>query len=146
MSQIAMQISMLGTSTLYANCVVYWIQLCSQVCIISMLCIICVYIIWAYTLKHIMMTSSNGNIFRVSGHLCGNSPVSGEVPAQGQWRGAFMFSFIWARINGWVNTCEASDLRRIRPYYDVTVMYTYAYASTLDANCVVSRIQLFMSK
>ena len=25
-----------------------------------------------------MMTSSNGNIFRVTGHLCGNSPVPGE--------------------------------------------------------------------
>ena len=30
----------------------------------------------------LMMTSSNGNISRVTGHLCGNSPVSGEFPAQ----------------------------------------------------------------
>ena len=30
----------------------------------------------------VMMTSSNGNIFRVTGHLCGNSPVSGEFHAQ----------------------------------------------------------------
>ena len=30
-----------------------------------------------------MMTSSNGNIFRVTGSLCaGNSPVTGEFPAQ----------------------------------------------------------------
>ena len=29
-----------------------------------------------------MMTSSNGNIFRVTDHLCGNSPVTGEFPAQ----------------------------------------------------------------
>ena len=29
------------------------------------------------------MTSSNGNIFRVTGHLCGNSPVTGEFPTQG---------------------------------------------------------------
>ena len=29
-----------------------------------------------------MITSSNDNIFRVNGHLCGNSPVSGEFPAQ----------------------------------------------------------------
>ena len=28
------------------------------------------------------MTSSNGNIFRVTGHLCGNSLVPGEFPAQ----------------------------------------------------------------
>ena len=29
-----------------------------------------------------MMPSSNGNIFRVTGHLCGNSPVLGEFPSQ----------------------------------------------------------------
>ena len=29
-----------------------------------------------------MMTSSNGNIFRVSGPLCGSSPATGEFPAQ----------------------------------------------------------------
>ena len=29
-----------------------------------------------------MMTSSNGNIFRVTGPLCGNTPVPGEFPAQ----------------------------------------------------------------
>ena len=38
-----------------------------------------------------MMTSSNGNIFRVSGLSAGNSPVTGEFPSQGQWRGALMF-------------------------------------------------------
>ena len=30
----------------------------------------------------IMMTSSNGNIFRVTGLCAGNSPVTGEFPAQ----------------------------------------------------------------
>ena len=29
-----------------------------------------------------MMTSSNGNIFRVTEHLCGNSLVTGEFPSQ----------------------------------------------------------------
>ena len=29
-----------------------------------------------------MMTSSNGNTFRVTGHLCGESPVTGEFPTQ----------------------------------------------------------------
>ena len=29
-----------------------------------------------------MMMSSNGNIFTVTGYLCGNSPVPGEVPTQ----------------------------------------------------------------
>ena len=29
-----------------------------------------------------MMTSSNGNIFRVTGHLCGEFTASGEFPTQ----------------------------------------------------------------
>ena len=33
-----------------------------------------------------------------------------------------MFSLICARINVWVNNCEAGDLRRIRPHYDVTIV------------------------
>ena len=31
---------------------------------------------------HIMMTSSNGNIFRITGHLCGEFIGPGEFPAQ----------------------------------------------------------------
>ena len=38
------------------------------------------------------------------------SPVNS--PHKGQWRGALMFSLIYARINGWVNNREAGDLRR----------------------------------
>ena len=41
---------------------------------------------------------------------------------KGQWRGAFIFSLICARINGWVNNREAGDLRRYRSHYDVIVM------------------------
>ena len=68
-------------------------------------------------LMHVM-TSSNGNIFHVTGH----SPVNS--PHKGQWRGALMFSFIC--INGWVNNREAVDLRRHRAPYDVTVMKTWS--------------------
>ena len=35
------------------------------------------------------MTSSNGNIFRVTGPLCGNSPVTGEFPSQRPVRRGF---------------------------------------------------------
>ena len=56
------------------------------------------------------MTSSNGNFFRVTGHLCG------------QWREALVFSLICVWINGWVNNREAGDLRCYRAHYDVTVM------------------------
>ena len=35
----------------------------------------------SYHVRHFMMTSSNGIIFRVTGHLCGNSPVPAQRPA-----------------------------------------------------------------
>ena len=43
-------------------------------------------------------------------------------PHKGQWRGALMFSSIYAWINVWVNNREAGDLRRHHAHYDVTVM------------------------
>ena len=52
----------------------------------------------------------------------GNSPVSGEFPHKGQWRGALVFSLICARINDWVNNGDTGDLRRFHTHYDVTVM------------------------
>ena len=58
---------------------------------------------------HGMMRSSNRNIFRVTGHLCGE-------------RGALVFSLICARIYGWVNNRKAGDLRRYSAGYDFTVM------------------------
>ena len=71
------------------------------------------------------MTSSNGNIFRVTGHSCGEftgdrSPVNS--PHKGQWRGALMFPLICVGINDWVNNGEAGDLRRYRVHYDVIAM------------------------
>ena len=55
----------------------------------------------------VMMTSSNGNIFRFTGHL---------------WRRALMFSLICTRLNGWVNNREAGDFRRHPTQYDAIVM------------------------
>ena len=52
----------------------------------------------------------------------GNSPITGELSSQSQWRGALMFSLICAWIKGWVNNREAGDLRRHRTHYDVIVM------------------------
>ena len=69
-----------------------------------------------------MMTSSNGNIFRVIGHLCGEFTGPVKSPHKGQWRGALMFSLIYAWINCWVNNRKAADLRRFRAHYDVIVI------------------------
>ena len=48
------------------------------------------------------------------------SPVN--FPHKGQWRGALMFSLIWAWMNGWINNGKASDLRHYLAHYEVTVM------------------------
>ena len=48
------------------------------------------------------------------------SPVNS--PQKGQWRGALMFSLIFAWTNDWVNNRGAGDLRRHRAHYDVIVM------------------------
>ena len=41
-----------------------------------------------------------------------------------------MFSSVCSRINGWVNICDAGDLRRRPAHYDVTVMYIVSNSST----------------
>ena len=48
------------------------------------------------------------------------SPVN--FPHKGQWRGALMFSLIYAWINDWVNNRGAGELRRQHGHYDVIVM------------------------
>ena len=72
-----------------------------------------------------MMTSSAGNIFRVTGHLCGEFTgffLPMNSPHKGNWRGALMFSLIGTWINDWVNNRKPGDLRRNCAHYDVTVM------------------------
>ena len=72
-----------------------------------------------------MMSSWNGNIFRVTGHLCGEFYRSSvNSPHKGQWRGALMFSLICAWINDWVNSRGASELRRHRAHNNVIIMAT----------------------
>ena len=46
-----------------------------------------------------MITSSNGNIFRVTGPFVGNSSSPVNSPQKGQWRGALMFSLIRGPIH-----------------------------------------------
>ena len=72
---------------------------------------------------HSMMTSSNGNIFRVTGPLCGEFTGPGEFPTQRPVTRSFdVFFFICVWINNWVNNREAGDLRRYSGHYDVIVM------------------------
>ena len=69
-----------------------------------------------------MMTSSNGNIFRVTGHLCGEFTGHRWIPRTKVSDAELWFFFDCAWINDWVNNREAGDLRRHRRHYDVNVM------------------------
>ena len=60
------------------------------------------------------------------------SPVNS--PHKGQWRGALMFSLIYARINDWLNTGEASDLRRRHAHYD---SYTPSPVFFFNPTCII---------
>ena len=68
-----------------------------------------------------MMTSTNGNIFRITGPSCGE--FTSEFPSQRPVTQSFdVFFDIHAWTNGWVNNWDADDWRRHRAHYDVTVM------------------------
>ena len=55
---------------------------------------------------------------------------------KGQWRGALMFPFICAIINGWANNHGAGDLRRRGVHYDVTVMTYIQWGFTSSMICI----------
>ena len=55
----------------------------------------------------------------------GNSPVTGEFPAQRSVTRAMMFSLICAWINDWVHNREAGDLRHHHAHYDVIIMHSF---------------------
>ena len=85
-----------------------------------------------------MMTSSNGNIFRVTGPLCGEFTGPGEFPTQRPvTRSFYVLICVW--INGWVNNREAGDLRPHRGHYDVDVMCTCISTKTTDLACIYSQ-------
>ena len=69
------------------------------------------------------MTSWNGNIFRVTGHLCGEFAGTRWIPLT-KASDVELWCFLWSApwINGWLNNCMAGDLRRHRAHYDVSVI------------------------
>ena len=69
-----------------------------------------------------MMTSSNGNFFRVTDPLLGEFTGHRWIPLTKASDAGLDFSLIWAWLNLWANNCEAGDLRRHRVHYDVIVM------------------------
>ena len=77
-----------------------------------------------------MMTSSQGNIFCVTGLFVRGihrSPLNS--PRKGQWRGALILSLIWAWTNDRVNKRDAGDFIRQRAHYDIGVMMIHSKLS-----------------
>ena len=69
------------------------------------------------------MPSSNGNIFRVTGPLCGEFTVHRWIPlTKANDAEPWCFFFICAWMNDWVKNREAGILRRHRAHYDVRLM------------------------
>ena len=66
----------------------------------------------------VMMTSSNGHIFRVTDHLCGEFTGDRWIPrTKASDAELLFFSLICALINSWVNNDEAGDLRPTCPLW-----------------------------
>ena len=86
----------------------------------------------------IMMKPSNGNIFRVTGHLCGSSPVTGEFPAQRPVTRSFDVFF---DLNGWISNRKAADLRSHRAHYDVIVMHCNLRIHSTGSRCTVAIVR-----
>ena len=94
-----------------------------------------------------MVTSSNGNIFRVTVHLCGEFTFTGEFPAQRPVTRSFD-----VRLNEWLSKqCEAGDLRRYRAHHDAIVMIQMSHFSIhliviAGHKAKVNRKSLFLNK
>ena len=80
---------------------------------------------------HVMVTSSNGNIFRVTGHLCWEFTAPRWIPHTKASDAELWYFFICVWINAWINNREAGGLRRYRAHYDVTVMWAQFLPSSV---------------
>ena len=91
-----------------------------------------------------MMTSLNGNIFRVTGHLCGEFTGPRWLPCT-KASDAELFCFLWcAWINRWVNYGKVGDLRRHRTHYDVIVINSHRFRS-VSIRPPIAEIRLFQN-
>ena len=105
--------------SLIANSFFAWSQLTNSVFPFSLL--------WygSHQVPYFMMTSSNGNIFRVTGQFCGEFTGLRWIPHT-KASDAELWYLICVWINGWINNSEAGDLRRCRAHYDVSIMWSYS--------------------
>ena len=80
-----------------------------------------------------LMTSSNVNMFRITGPFKGNPPVTAvHSPHKGQWHGVLMLSLICGWTNVWTNNRYAGDLRRHRAHYNINIINIGDETSTFN--------------
>ena len=80
----------------------------------------------------IMMTSSNGNIFRVTSHMCAEFTGPGWIPLT---KACDVF-FYMCLIHGWIKNHEAGDLRRRRAHYDAIAILSQSVLLDPTLCCV----------
>ena len=79
------------------------------------------YIHWKMWFFYTWWRHQMETFFALLAFCAGNSLVTVEFPAQRHVTRSFDV-FLDLRLNGWVNTRNAGDLRRHRAHYDVSVM------------------------
>ena len=87
-------------------------------------------------LEYDMMTSSNGNSFRVTGPLLGESNGHRWIPLTKPWRGDLMFSLVCAWTKDWTNNRDAGHLRCHRAPCYVSIMEFNSWAVNVDAQAI----------
>ena len=103
---------------------VYDVTVISKVSLTKMVCPLIIILLQCLLFN--MMTSSNGNIFCVTGPLCGEFTGHRWIPltkVSDAQRRCFLMISVWT--NGWVNNRDAGDFRRHRAHYDITVMNSW---------------------
>ena len=92
------------------------------------------------------MTSSNGNIFSVTGPLWGEStgdrhpPVTSEFLSQRLVKQSFDFSLICAWTNDWANNRDTGDLTCHHDHYDITAMRKLWCEYFGKTECILPRL------
>ena len=91
---------------------------------------------WMWLLIY-MMTSWNGNIFRVIGHLCGKFTVHLWIPLTkaSDAELSCKLALIYTWTNGWVNNLDAGDLVSHRAHYNVTLYCRWIWVILSDKCC-----------
>ena len=84
---------------------------------------------------NIIMTSSHGNIFRVTGLLCVEFSGHRWIPRT-KASDAELWCFLWSAP--WINNREAGDMRRYRAHYDVIVMWQPNKTHLNDGNTIAT--------